>query len=99
MPYDYNRPFVKRSDLCEYLATNRTVSKRYGPVVMATDLSNKKYKIRFDKMHNEHRMRAPPSSDRIFSGYLVVRNLGTPHEYETWIPDQAFEDIYGEHVP
>ena len=94
MSYDYNRPFVKRSELCEYVATDRTVSKRYGPVVMATELSNKEYKIRFGRMHTEHGMKPPPSSLRIFPGYLVVRNLGTPQEYETWIPDHAFDDVY-----
>ena len=94
MPYDYQRPFVERNGLREYVATDRTVSRRYGSVVIATELSNKEYKIRYDRLHNEHQMKPPPSSLRIFPGYLVVRNLGTPHEYETWIPDHAFDDIY-----
>ena len=94
MPYDYQRPFVERTVLREYVATDGAVSSRYGSVVLATELSNKEYKIRYERLRKDHRMKSPPSSLRIFPGYLVVRNLGTPREYETWIPDHAFEDIY-----
>ena len=94
MPYDFNRPFIKRKDLGKYNAIDKTVARRFGSIVLATELSNKEYKIRFGEMHNEVRMRPPPSSERIFAGYLVVRRLGTPHEYETWIPDHGFEESY-----
>ena len=94
MPYDFTRPFVDRKDLCEYVAMDNTVAGRYGSVILATELSNKEYKIRFEKMQDARRMKPPPSSLRIFPGYLAVRNLGTPTEYETWIPDHAFDEIY-----
>lgn len=94
MSYDYSRPFVERTAFEEYVATDRNVARRYGSTVLATELSNVEYKIRFFRMHHGHRMKAPPGTGRIFPGYLVVRRLGTPDEYETWIPDEAFEDIY-----
>ena len=92
--YDYDRPFVERENLSEYVATDKTVARRYGSVILATGLSNKEYKIRFERMRKDRRMKPPPSSLRIFPGYLAVRKLGTPSEYETWIPDDAFEEIY-----
>ena len=94
MSCDFNRPFIKRKDFGKYSAIDKTIARRFGSVVLAAELSNKEYKIRFGKMHNEVRMRPPPSSERIFPGYLVVRRLGTPHEYETWIPDHGFEESY-----
>jgi hypothetical protein len=27
-------------------------------------------------------------------GYLVVRKLGTPDQYETWMPGKVFEELY-----
>jgi len=37
----------------------------------------------------------PPSSHRhIYLGYLVVRKLGTPDQYETWMPDLVFDELY-----
>ena len=27
-------------------------------------------------------------------GYLVVRRIGTAGQYETWMPDQIFEELY-----
>ena len=75
VPYDYRRPFVERTGLREYVATDGIVSSQYGSVVLATDLSNKEYKIRYERLHKDQRMKSPPSSLRIFPGYLVVRNV------------------------
>jgi len=44
-------------------------------------------------------MKSPPSSVRIFAGYIVVKNLDTEREYETWMPDYVFDDIYKKCVP
>ena len=78
----------------EYVATDAEVSKRYGHIIRAIPISNREYRHRYDKLNNSREMKHPPSSDRIFPGYLVVRNLGSRTEYETWIPDDAFDDIY-----
>ena len=40
-------------------------------------------------------MKPPPGSQiHIMPGYLVVRKLGTPDQYETWMPDQVFKELY-----
>jgi hypothetical protein len=39
-------------------------------------------------------MKPEPSHSRIFPGYLVVRKIDTKSEYETWMPDHVFEEIY-----
>jgi len=57
-------------------------------------LSNIEYKIRFERFNQTSNMKAPPKTGRIFDGYLVIRKLGANDEYETWIPDDAFEEIY-----
>jgi hypothetical protein len=61
---------------------------------MAAEMSNSEYGQRFNRLSQTQRMKPPPSAGRKFSGYLVVRRLGLADEYETWIPDPAFEDIY-----
>lgn len=94
MVYDYNRPFIERKKLEKHVAIDKTVARRYGAIVLATELSNVEYKIRFGRFHNDRKMKPPPGTGRIFPGYLVVRKLGTAAEYETWIPDHAFDDIY-----
>lgn len=94
--YDFNKPYTKKSDLSIFTATDKETRKRYGNSVKALYLSNREYKFRYDKLHKQHKMKKPPLSGRIFGGYLVVRNLNTTNEYETWIPDHAFEEIYKE---
>ena len=94
MPYDYNRPFVPKEDLEVYETNDKDVARKYGKRVKATELSNKEYKYRFDRFHLDHEMKPPPSSGRIFPGFLVIRKLGTPDEYETWMPDHVFDEIY-----
>jgi hypothetical protein len=39
-------------------------------------------------------MKKPPSCGRYFSGFLVVRNLGRKNQYETWMPEVVFEELY-----
>ena len=80
---DYDRPFVGAENLSEYIAVDKT----RGPPLRLGD-------IRLERMRNDRRMKPPPSSLRILPGYLTVRKLGTPSEYETWIPDHTFEEIY-----
>ena len=94
--YDHNRPFITQNALQTYIAMDATVAARYGKTVKAAELSNVEYKIRFGSLGHENKMKPPPGCGRIFMGYLVVRNLGTPQQYETWMPDHVFEELYRE---
>ena len=77
-----------------YQAVNADIANKYGRIVRAIEISNREYRHRCDKLKSSRRMREPPSSERIFSGYLVVRNPDSGCEYETWIPDHGFDEIY-----
>jgi hypothetical protein len=92
--YDFSRRFISVDELTRYVAVDRAEARRYGKYVKATALTNSEYKSRYNHSDNQKRMRPPPGAGRIFPGYLVVRNLGKSSEYETWIPDHAFEEIY-----
>ena len=92
--YAFDRPFIGQDAMQAYVATDRIAAQRYGKTVKATPLSNIEYKIRFDRLKRENNMKPSPSCGRIFSGYLVVRRQGTPAQYETWMPDDVFGEIY-----
>jgi hypothetical protein len=92
--YDFNRPFINTSSLLEFRAIDSETASRYGKSVRASQMSNSEYAQRYMRMAQSNNMKAPPSHRRIFMGYLVIRKVGTPDQYETWIPDNAFEDIY-----
>jgi hypothetical protein len=85
---------MDKSAMAKYAATEANTAKKYGRVVRALAISNREYQHRYDKLFETREMKPPPSSGRIFPGYLVVRKLNSPHEYETWIPDHAFEEVY-----
>lgn len=95
--YDFERPIKADNSLILYVAVDVEVAKSYGKYVKATDLTNSEYDVRFNKLRHKNKMKPPPSCGRIFPGYLVIRNLDTPSQYETWIPDHVFEDIYKKH--
>ena len=87
------RPFVPLEKMAIYIAIDSETARRYGSSVRAHEISNRDYKYRCKKHHNERAMRPPPSSDmHIYLGYLVVRKLGTPDQYETWMP--VFRELY-----
>lgn len=92
--YDFERPFVSVESITLYEAVDAAVSAKYGRRVRATKLSNIEYKIRFDRLSRANNMKPPPRTARIFGGYLVIRKLGTNEQYETWIPEDAFEEVY-----
>ena len=92
--YDYDRPFISQEALHQYTAVDATAAARYGKTVKAVQLSNVEYKVRFGRYGLQNNMKPPPSCGRIFGGYLVVRNLGTPQQYETWMPGEMFEEFY-----
>ena len=92
--YDYDRPFIAQAELQTYAALESSEARKYGKTVRAAELSNIEYKTRFARLGKENNMRPPPSCGRIFMGYLVVRKMGSPDQYETWMPDHVFEEIY-----
>ena len=92
--FDSDRPFIPQDGMPIYVATDADTASEYGRTVKAIELSNIHYKIRFGKLHRANNMKPPPSCGRIFMGYLVVRRLGTKQQYETWMPDHVFEELY-----
>ena len=92
--YRSDRPFIAQEHMSLFDAIDRDTSRRYGPKVKAAGVSNVDYKIRFSKLSSSQTMSPPPSCGRIFPGYVVVRKLGTPDQYETWMPDHVFEELY-----
>ncbi len=92
--YDYNRPLIAQKAMDSFRAIDKDTASRFGKNVKATELSNIEYKTRFQKLDKENNMKPPPSCGRIFPGYLVVRNLGKSGQYETWMPDHVFDELY-----
>lgn len=94
MAYDFERPFVEFSQLMIYVTTDIEEARLYGKTVRAIEMSNAEYSARYRKLSAERIMKAAPSHSRISPVYLVVRKIGTKDEYETWMPDHVFEEIY-----
>jgi hypothetical protein len=94
MAYDFDRPFVDSTQLPMYVATDVEEARLYGKSVRAIEMSNAEYSARYRKLSADRTMKAAPSHSRIFPGYLVVRKIDTKSEYETWMPDHVFEEIY-----
>ncbi len=94
MPYDYERPYIAESDMPRFAAKDRKVAAQYGGIVRATELTNVEYRTRFFRMAQANNMKGPPDGGKIYPGYLVVRHLGTVGQYETWMPDDVFEELY-----
>lgn len=92
--YDFQKPFTSQKDMPYFSAIDAAIAANHGSKVRALFLSNVEYKVRFGRFGRENNMKPPPSCGRVFGGYVVVRNLGTRMQYETWMPDHAFEDTY-----
>lgn len=92
--YNFDRPYVDTASLPLYVTTDENVIRRYGRTVRAIEMSNSEYAFRYNKLRDKHNMKSPPSHIRIFGGYLVVRRLGTPNQYETWMPYEVFNELY-----
>lgn len=88
------RPRVTREKMTLFKARDRKTAQLYGSTVAAAEIANVDFKLRFAKYSHERKMSDPPSCGRIFMGYLVVRRLNTPEEYETWMPDHVFDELY-----
>lgn len=93
-PYSSGRPFVTLEQMALFEAVDRDTARRYGVKVRAAGVSNVDYKVRFSKLSSSQSMNPPPSYGRIFPGYVVVRNLGTTDQYETWMPEDVFVELY-----
>src|SRR6476619_2760755 len=92
--HDWDRPFIAQEKMALFDAIHRHTARMYGARVRAAELSNVDYKMRFEKLASTQAMKDPPSCGRIFAGYVVVRRLGTPEQYETWMPGDVFEELY-----
>jgi hypothetical protein len=92
--FDHSKKLMDINAMEEYQCVDSAVAKKYGSFVKAIAISNREYQHRYDKLSLSRAMRKPPLSGRIFPGYLTVRNLGKVNQYETWIPDHAFEGTY-----
>ena len=94
MAYDFNGPFIDSTQLSTYTASDIEEARLYGKSVRAIEMSNAEYSARYRKLSSDRMMKPAPSHSRIFPGYLVVRKVGTKDEYETWMPDHVFDEIY-----
>ena len=89
------RPFVTIEQMAAYSARDPDTARKYGTVVKAAEISNRDYGYRYNRFSSSRTMQPPPSSHiHIHLGYLVVRKLGTPDQYETSMPDHVFEELY-----
>lgn len=93
--YDFDRPYLDVDSMDLFAAIRASDARRYGKTVRAYALSNKEYQYRFARLGKKNNMKPPPGSHiHIMPGYLVVRKLGSPDQYETWMPDMVFEELY-----
>jgi hypothetical protein len=89
------RPFVPVEQMAVYFARDQDTARKYGRTVKAAEISNRDYGYRYSEFSSSRAMRPPPSSHmHIYLGYLVVRKVGTPHQYETWMPTHVFDELY-----
>lgn len=89
------RPFIALEQMATYSARDRKTAQKYGSIVRAAEISNRDYKYRYSKYGSDQSMQPPPGSHiHIHVGYLVVRKLGTPDQYETWMPNDVFDELY-----
>jgi hypothetical protein len=92
---DFNDPYLALDSMGLFTAIQPSDARKYGKTVRAFALSNREYQRRFNQLGTKNNMKPPPGSHiHIMPGYLVVRKLGTPAQYETWMPDQVFDELY-----
>lgn len=94
MGFDFDHPLIDSSALPRFEARDAEAFKNYGLQVLAVEMTNSQYDQRYQRLGKVHNMRPPPSHHRIFPGYLVVRRPGHPDQYETWMPDHVFDELY-----
>lgn len=77
-----------------FVAINVDALLDHGQHVRAIELSNVDYKIRFDRLGIRNNMNAPPDCQNFTSGYLLIGKPGARNQFEDWLPDHEFENIY-----
>ena len=92
--FENSKPFTSQKLTETFVAIDIDKILDNGQHVRATALSNLEYKIRFGRLEKKYNMKAPPNCEESSPGYLVIGKLGTPKQYETWIPDHLFDGIY-----
>lgn len=95
--YEHHKPFTRLKStrtFMSFVAIDVDAIPDYGQHVRATELSNVDYTIRFDRFESRNSMNAPPDCKNFTSGYLVIGKPGTRNQFEDWLPDHVFEQIY-----
>ncbi len=92
--FDFDRPFIDAATLPLYRALDAETASRYGAFAKAIPMANFEYTARHARFSRTASMRPPPNSARKFPGFLVVRKIGRRDEYETWMPEAVFSDLY-----
>ncbi|APW37161.1 hypothetical protein RD110_08080 [Rhodoferax koreense] len=92
--FDFNKCYLDQAEMAVFDAIDGGAASKFGRQVRAVELSNAEYDRRYRRMAQSRNMKAPPSHLRIFPGYLVVRRLDCPDQYETWMPEGAFNECY-----
>jgi len=92
--HDFDRPYIDHASMQRHEAIDDTTADAYGRFVLSTELSSMEYALRFQRLNGSRAMKTPPSSKRVLPGHLVVRHPGQPGEYETWMPEHVFVDLY-----
>ena len=92
--FDFDRPFIGSSALSWFRALDHETAARYGAKIQAASMANFEYAARHARFSKSTNMRPPPSIGRKFPGYLVVRRVGQRDQYETWMPETLFEELY-----
>jgi hypothetical protein len=99
MSHDFTRPLISVAEMEDYFAVHDEIAVRHGRLVKAIAMSNREYCARHAQLSAHHTMVAPSGCMKIYHGYLVVRNVGTAEQFETWIPDDAFAAMYARAEP
>jgi len=92
--HDFDRPYIDHAAMQRHEAIDATTADAYGRFVLSAALSNLEYELRFQRLHGTRTMKAPPNAKRVLPGQLVVRHPGQPEQYETWMPEHVFADLY-----
>jgi hypothetical protein len=95
--YEYHRQCANQKStqtFVAFVAIDVDTKLDYGQHVSATEFSNLEYKIRFERLESRNNMKAPPGCEIISSGYLVIGKPGTRKQFEVWIPDHVFDELY-----
>lgn len=92
--FDHSKKFMDSRAMHKYRSIDKSTAKKYGEYVFANEMTNAEYDQRYARLKNTRRMQHRNPYRRIYPGYLVVRKMDTKEEYETWMPDHAFEEVY-----